>query len=97
MSKAINSKTYPSLVLKVGHLGAGRLLGVPDGATDNQLRPESYRIDLLLETLEVNVETGTISIVEFQIVGGQLGKDPVQDQLAVSTHQSDLAIKSLDL
>jgi hypothetical protein len=97
MTKENKAETCPSLVLEVGHLGASGLLGVPDGATTDQLHPETCRLNLLLETLEMDIETGTISIVELQIIGGQFGKDPIQDQLAISAHQSDLAIKSLNL
>lgn len=93
MIMAAQLKTNPSLVLEIGHLGAGSLLRVPDSAAIHQLNSETLIVDLLLETLEVNVKTGTITIVELQIIVGQLGKDPIQDQLAIPAYQSDLIIK----
>ena len=41
----------------------------------------------------MDIETGTITIVELQIVVGQLGKHSIQDQLAIPAYQSDLIIK----
>lgn len=41
----------------------------------------------------MDIETGTITIVKLQVVVGQLGKHPIQDQLAIPAYQSDLIIK----
>jgi hypothetical protein len=52
-------------------------LGVPDGAATHQLHSSCGLRNSLLETLEVDVDSGTITVVEFQVVVGQLGEDTI--------------------
>jgi hypothetical protein len=58
--------TDPSLVLEIGHFGSGCFLRVPDGAAEGQL-PACCAIghngSLLLEALEVDVDSGTVTVV----------------------------------